>query len=286
MKQYLLLISTFLSFSLSAQNFNYLFISHYGDLSKYSTVDSAYLKCSYTLTYLKDSLNLNEKSADLQILLVGKNISKYYSQYMLDYNHFVAEYIKKGQPVPSIKENGAWNYELFKNYPQGKETVTDISSMLQGNFIYEEELPFFDWKITGEKQTILSYKCQKATVSFRGRDYVAWFATDIPIPNGPWKFGGLPGLILKLYDSKEYFVYQCNGLEQLIKKEPVKFYKLDYTKLNCNDMAKLYKQFHDDMAAYLKQMGRVTKEIDTKTQKAKQVEHSSSKIPYNPIELE
>ncbi|MDL2257347.1 GLPGLI family protein, partial [Bacteroidales bacterium OttesenSCG-928-I14] len=94
-------------------------------------------------------------------------------------------------------------------------TVTDIASILQENYIYEEELPIFNWVIFNETQSILSYDCQKATTSFRGRDYIAWFAPAIPISNGPWKFGGLPGLILKLCDTKEEFVFECNGLEQL-----------------------------------------------------------------------
>jgi GLPGLI family protein len=230
------------------------------------------------LTYLKDSLKADEKSVDLQVLLIGTNISKYYSQYALDYNYFVVDYLKKGHDrYPGIKEKGAWRYELFKNYPREKETVTDIASMLRGNFIYEEELPFFDWKITGEKQTILSYKCQKATVSFRGRDYVAWFATDIPIPNGPWKFGGLPGLILNLHDIKNNFIFECNGLEQLKQKEPIQFYQVDYTKITRKDLAKTYQRFHNDMVEYMKILG-------TKVH----VKNGSNtlKLSYNPIELE
>ncbi|GHT61749.1 hypothetical protein FACS189451_04450 [Bacteroidia bacterium] len=259
-----------------AQNFNY--ISNYADLSKYNTIDSAYLKCTYRLTYLKDSLNSNEKSVDLQVLLIGTTISKYYSQYALDYNHFVVDYLKKGHDTyPHIKQKGSWRYELFKNYPRGKETVTDIASMLRGNFIYEEDSPVFDWKISNEKQTILSYNCQKATVSFQGRDFTAWFTTDIPISNGPWKFGNLPGLILKLYDLKNNFIFECNGLEQLKQKEPIRFYQVDYTKISRKDLAKTYQRFHNDMIEYMKILG---------TQVHVTNGSNTLKIPYNPIELE
>ena len=276
MKKWILLIVVISSLSNSqAQYFNYM--SHYEDLNKYNIIDSAYLKCSYKLTYLKDSLKLNEKSTDLQVLLIGKNISKYYSHYALDYNFFVIEHLKKHDTYPRAKENGAWSYEVFKNYPQGKETVTDIASILRGNYIYEENSLVFDWKISDEKRTILSYHCQKATVSFRGRDFIAWFAPDIPIPNGPWKFGSLPGLILNLSDSKNNFVYECQGLEQLKQKEPIKFYQIDYTKTNRNDLAKTYQRFHNDMIAYMEFLGtRVHVSGGSKT----------LKIPYNPIELE
>jgi len=273
-KVLLFLICTFSLDNLYAQNFNYW--CEHENLDKYLVIDSAYLKCSYKLVYLKDSLKPNDKSTDLQILQIGKNLSKYYSQYALDYNHFITNYLKKNpDAVPNIKEKGAWRFELFKNYPQGKETVTDIASMLFGNYMYEEDLPVLNWKIANEKQTILSYNCQKATVSFRGREYIAWFTSDIPIPNGPWKFGGLPGLILKLSDTKNNFVYECTGLERLKTKEAIKFYKVEYAKLSRSDLNKLYRNFHDDVVAYIR---KVTNSPDTHEAKLR--------ISYNPIELE
>jgi len=270
----LLSVCLFLLYNIQAQYFN--FISEFADLSKYTVIDSAYLKCSYKLTYIKDTIKPNEKSTDLQILLIGKAISKYYSQYALDYNYYAMKEVKKGaDAISNIKESGAWHYEVFKNYPQGKETITDVASMLKGNFAYEEDLPAFDWKISDEKQTILSYTCQKATVSFRGRDFVAWFAPEIPIPNGPWKFGGLPGLILKLYDSKNNFLYECTGLERLKAKEAIKFYKVEYTKLSRNDLNKLYQRFHENFVTYIRWAS------GSKTE-----DNLVVKVPYNPIELE
>ena len=287
MKKILLsLLFLFLLGNIDAQNFNFG-IPKYENLDKYIVIDSAHIKCAYTLTYIKDTLKLQEKSVDKQVLLIGKNISKYYSQYALDYNLFLKKEISKGvEAVPTIPQKGAWSYELFKNYPSKKETVTDISSMLHDNYLYEEDLPILSWKISDGKQTIMSYSCQKATVSFRGRDFIAWFTTEIPTNNGPWKFGGLPGLILRLSDTKNHFVYQCDGLERLKTKEPIKFYKVEYTTLSRNELAKLYQRYHNDMAAFLKVMGIRVHEYDEKTNSTKKIEHSQEKIPYNPIELE
>jgi GLPGLI family protein len=269
-----------------AQYFNYT--SENENLSKYNIVDSAYLKCSYKLTYLKYALNSEVKSTDLQILLIGKTVSKYYSQYALDYHHLIMAELKKGvDAIPNIREKGAWSYQLFKNYPAGKETVADVASMLKGNFVYEEDLPALDWKISGERQEILSYDCQKAITSFRGRDYVAWFAPDIPVPNGPWKFGGLPGLILNLSDLENNFVYECQGLEQLKQKEPILYYKVNYTRISRQKLDELYRKFHGDFAAYQRALGQPGVYMkDPKTGKFHLEEHSSFKIPYNPIELE
>lgn len=60
------------------------------------------------------------------------------------------------------------------------------------------------WNITPESKKISGYKCQKATGRFRGRDYIAWFTRDIPSECGPWKFNGLPGLILEVVEKNSH----------------------------------------------------------------------------------
>ena len=42
---------------------------------------------------------------------------------------------------------------------------------------------------------------QKATTSYGGRDWIAWFTAEIPFQDGPYKFYGLPGLIVKMEDT-------------------------------------------------------------------------------------
>ena len=72
----------------------------------------------------------------------------------------------------------------------------------------KEPTPKINWKITGETKKIGDHTVTKATTKFRGREYTAWFTTDIPLPYGPWKLQGLPGLILEAYDTyKEIYWY-------------------------------------------------------------------------------
>jgi GLPGLI family protein len=143
-----------------------------------------------------------------------------------------------------------------------------------------------DWTIDHETQTVLSYNCQKATISFRGRDYIAWFTPDIPVPNGPWQFGGLPGLILKLYDTKENFVFECTGIENLRnKKAPIDYYLVDYNKLSRKEYRQIDKRFHDDYIQYEKLHGvQLMIMVDPVTKK--ETQPKSLKLSYNPIELE
>jgi GLPGLI family protein len=146
-------------------------------------------------------------------------------------------------------------------------------------------MPSFGWTTSNERQTILSYDCQKATTTFRGRDYCAWFTTDIPVYNGPWQFGGLPGLILKIHDVNENFVFECTGIEYLsLKKEPVKYYLVEYTELSRNEYIKLNKRLHDDYIQYENLYGIQVILVDPATRK--ELTKTTLKLSYNPIELE
>lgn len=85
--------------------------------------------------------------------------------------------------------------------------------------VISEKLPHFRWEIGQETKEILGHQTQKATTEFRGRKYEAWFASDIKISDGPYKFSGLPGMILEIasHDGK----YQFIAYELKINQEKV-----------------------------------------------------------------
>ncbi|NJM80474.1 MAG: GLPGLI family protein [Flavobacterium sp.] len=82
--------------------------------------------------------------------------------------------------------------------------------MGMGNIYVKEKRPTINWKFEKETKKIGKYTCNKAIATFRGRDYTIWYTTALPIPYGPWKFNGLPGLVLEAYDSdyKIYFYFK------------------------------------------------------------------------------
>ncbi len=62
--------------------------------------------------------------------------------------------------------------------------------------------PIKNWKLINETKVINTINCKKAEVTFKGRNWIAWYAPEIPFPYGPMKFSGLPGLIIKITDEK------------------------------------------------------------------------------------
>ena len=105
------------------------------------------------------------------------------------------------------------NSEYYKNRLKREFISVDITDLESYKCV--EQLEPQDWQFSSDTLTVLGYVCQKATTSFRGRDYEAWFSPEIPIKEGPWKLYGLPGLILKVVVDDGLFVFDAIGLENL-----------------------------------------------------------------------
>ena len=152
------------------------------------------------------------------------------------------------------------------------------------SFLYKETLPQMVWTLLNETQVILTYPCQKATTTFRGRKYEAWFTTKIPINNGPWKFGGLPGLILKISDIQNHYIFVCSGIETLSKRELVKFYDIPYKELKREEYNQLEEKYHKNTIPFLKALGEKFLVFHESTGALEELKFQE--LPYNPIEKE
>ena len=198
-------------------------------------IDRAHMKCLYRYVYTFDTLK-NELRDDLLILQIGKEVSKCYSYYTFQCDSL--QRTPDGAKVWSelfrraIEKDGIYgdfphvrmSTYVYKNYPTGQMTITDrISSQ---SYCYVDSLHTQTWAMGDSTREVLGYTCQQATANFRGRRWTAWFTTDIPVSDGPWKLGGLPGLILKAYDEGQQHVFTAVGLER-VKDEPIIFNQQD-----------------------------------------------------------
>ena len=113
-----------------------------------------------------------------------------------------------------------FSYKIIKSYPDMKIQYVDRIS--RNLFAYEDVVKL-NWKILPEKQKIGEYNTQKATTEFGGRNWIAWFSTDIPFQDGPYKFYGLPGLIVKIEDSEKNYSWQLNGNKKIDDYEELSY---------------------------------------------------------------
>lgn len=110
-----------------------------------------------------------------------------------------------------FKDNSNKKLFVYKDFENKKLLLAD--NIIYKKYLIEDTLSNFKWEITNEHQKILKYSCTKATTNFRGRAYIAWFTDDIPIQNGPWKFCGLPGLIVKINDTENRYTFELEGID-------------------------------------------------------------------------
>ncbi|WP_139421350.1 GLPGLI family protein [Chryseobacterium mulctrae] len=105
---------------------------------------------------------------------------------------------------------------IHKFYPSMKIEYVDkvANGITPVNIAYTEDLKL-NWKISNEKQKIGEYNTQKATAQYGGRTWTAWFSSDIPFQDGPYKFNGLPGLIVKIEDADKNYSWVLQGNKKI-----------------------------------------------------------------------
>ncbi len=90
---------------------------------------------------------------------------------------------------------------------QTNENIQYFDSAAMSLLTYKQPV-ISNWELADETRIINTITCKKAKVKFKGRNWIAWYAPEIPLPYGPMKFSGLPGLIIKITDEKEDFDFE------------------------------------------------------------------------------
>lgn len=73
------------------------------------------------------------------------------------------------------------------------------------------------WKLSDKTKKYLHFNLQQATTNFGGRKWTAWFTKEIPLSEGPYKFTGLPGLIVLLEDDRNQYSFTLVKSKKLEK---------------------------------------------------------------------
>ena len=279
---------TFLTLLISTGIFAQDLAGFFRMLSKMTVIDDCIFTIEYLYTFYKDTLGTPPFSEKYQ-LDVGHKYSRYYSLY--------------GEQADSLRVTATKAFNVYKelglgsnetisyadchyNYP--KKGILTVSVGYISHFIYEEEMPVMEWRIIqDDTTTILGYPCNKATVRFRGRDYIAWFTSDIPIPYGPWKFNGLPGTILQITESSGLFEWRVMGIYRPKERRILIFdiEKKHTYPLSRKDFQKIERKFWEDpVSVYLTSNRKIMIIKNGKPVEAKPGDVQYSYIP--PLELE
>lgn len=175
-----------------------------------------------------------------------------------------------------LPKGGRFPFSYYKNYPTTGKSI-QLESVGTTDYQCTENVETPDWQLIPDSATtIIGYHCQLAKTNFKGRTWLAWYAEDIPVSEGPWKLCGLPGLILRAYDAQQQFYLNAIGLEDLKGKETLKYAKPEEAeKVSQSDLTKIKQR--DDGSEMLR-------DVKATDANGKPIKPKARKRVFNPIE--
>ncbi|WP_209784948.1 GLPGLI family protein [Chryseobacterium sp. PvR013] len=172
----------------------------------------------YEYSFKMDTLNKDKVEKEIMNLDITKKGSYFYSALLITRDSLFNAELEKGKVSNTIHidfrkiQHPKANFRVSKMYP-GLETVYHTS--LNASNVAVKELNKINWEVLPETKTFEGFKAQKATTHFGGRNWIAWFTNDIQIQDGPYKFCGLPGLILHIEDEEGTHIFNMVGSQKL-----------------------------------------------------------------------
>ena len=104
-----------------------------------------------------------------------------------------------GSDVTIEKDKGVKRYRNILIDDISKNNTYFTYQIKKTNYIVSDNPPPIKWNLKyKETKKIGKYTCKKATATFRGTNIEAYYTQEIPVSIGPYKFKGLPGLILEI----------------------------------------------------------------------------------------
>ena len=175
----------------------------------------------YEYKFATDSTNRADIKSESLVLDVNEQGSNFYSYEKFKADSVTSEEVQK--QVASKSNNilvnntykGNIRYTVAKQYPNFKTT---LKTMVGGDDYSVLDNREMNWKILPETETVGTFKTQKAETEIFGRKWTAWFTNEIPIQDGPYKFRGLPGLIVKLQDKTLSHSFEIKSVRNMVPR--------------------------------------------------------------------
>lgn len=199
-----------------------------------------YYRFIYEYKYIAD-LSTKKYSSEIMFLDTSDSNSLFYSV-----NNF-----KEDSIFSSEKQKGLFSMPPITKFIDYQIAKNQDSIIMYKNFdgipYTIKELSKFKWKIYKEKLNINQYNTQKATTIYEGREWTAYFVTTIPINEGPYKFNGLPGLIIRLYDNTSTHIFDLVKIKSISKKTIYpKIYNKKSIEISNVDYRKIFNEYLKD----------------------------------------
>lgn len=249
-------------------------------------IDSAIYKVSYRMVCVPDTTYRENKKVGQVLLFIGKNNRcLFIDQTEVETDSMEMRARAEGANPFSISTSSLKNQRVFKpvlaiNYPEPGQVLYQEYGGVEKRYI--DTGSHIEWTITDEMENVLGYNCRKATTHYRGRDYEAWYAEELPLSHGPYMFRGLPGLIFKIYDVEHDYEFSLLGFEKLSQPFMLTIDDYEVEMMSREEFRKLERAKHEDPMISMSEGVRNVQIFDSDGKEIK----SLPPRPYNPIERE
>lgn len=190
----------------------------------------------YQVSMKPDSTNRGEIKNELARLDVSPEKSIFYGEKRVQRDSLMEKMRATRNFDRNAMQNLRSNIDFIIEKDFSKETTTFKGRIGRDQYEYEEDRKM-DWKILPQTLKIGEYEAQKAITNFGGRKWIAWFTQEIPLQDGPYKFRGLPGLIIKVEDEKGDYSFDLMQTKKITdfpsfenRTTPIKVKRVAYEK--------------------------------------------------------
>ncbi|MNK34466.1 hypothetical protein D3C87_529740 [compost metagenome] len=211
----------------------------------------------YEYKFISDSTNVEDVKTEMMFLDTTKEGSKYYSYTVFNADSAMKVNLEKQLAatgsinITSEMRKGEVRYSVTKTYPYYKIFLHRRLGMDKYKISEDRKI---NWKISSEKEKIGEWNAQKAEADFAGRHWIAWFSTEIPIQDGPYKFNGLPGLIVKIEDKKGSHKLELKGIKNIQGDLDINVFEAREIAVNSKQFQKVIKDYENDPTKGIRQM--------------------------------
>ncbi|SFD82320.1 GLPGLI family protein [Thermophagus xiamenensis] len=217
-------------------------------------IDTVKTEFVYEYMFQQDSMSESSIKSQLMVLQLGNRFSRFTGENIpaqdsifeanknTDTQHIINQLLPLMTSQPG---NILADYSIYKSFLE-KGSIEMTSVLSPDNYYRVVQKIRYQWSIINSADTIiLGYPCKKARTHFAGRDYTAWFTPEIPVSDGPYKFYGLPGLIVLIEDSQKQHRFELLSTRKPKYLKPIYYQHKSYITITPQQYIKVIEQVNN-----------------------------------------